>query len=177
MKIDEVVDKRFPGKVYLDMDGVLADFFGAWSRMSGVNHYKDINNVEAKLQLIREHPSFWVDLPPLPNAFKLIQTVRQLYGEYYICSKPLEGDPRSNPGKQAWIRQHLSSMPPAGVVLTASKAEYATNAGVPNILVDDYGVNINQWQQAGGIGIHYEDHSFDRVRRSLTSLAKRGDLL
>ena len=161
-------------RVYLDMDGVLADFFGEWSRISGVDHYKDIDDVEAKLQLVREHPTFWIDLPLLPNAKALIKTVVEQYGEYRICSKPLEGDPRSKPGKLEWIRKHLSDMPPVEIILTADKAQYATNDGLPNVLVDDYGKNISAWRDAGGIGIQYEHGSFPRVSKVLKSIAKSG---
>jgi 5'-nucleotidase len=161
-------------RVYLDMDGVLADFFGEWSRISGVDHYKDIDDVEAKLQLVRDHPTFWIDLPMLPHAKALIKTVVEQYGEYRICSKPLEGDARSKSGKLQWIKTHLSDMPPAEIILTAEKADYATNDGIPNVLVDDFGKNINAWRAAGGIGIKYEDDSFPQVAKILTSVAKSG---
>ena len=168
----ESIDHNRFGRVYLDMDGVLADFFGEWSRVSGVDHYKDIDNVEAKLQLIREHPTFWTNLPMLPNARRLVALTMELFGEYYICSKPLEGDPRSAPGKMAWIARNLGFAPPAGVVLTAHKSEYATDDGVPCILVDDYGMNVNGWRTAGGIGIKYDDHNFDHVANILRGMAK-----
>jgi 5'(3')-deoxyribonucleotidase len=167
-------DDSVQPRVYLDMDGVLADFFGEWSRISGVDHYKDINDVESKLQLVRDHPTFWVDLPMLPHAKALIKAVVEKYGEYRICSKPLEGDTRSKPGKMEWIQKHLSDMPPAEVILTADKAKFATHDGAPNILVDDYGVNINSWRAAGGIGIKYDDSAFPQVAKILSSIAKSG---
>ena len=161
-------------KVWLDMDGVLADFFGEWSRISGVDHYKDINDVESKLQLVRDHPTFWIDLPLLPHAKALIKTVVEKYGEYRICSKPLEGDTRSKLGKHEWIRKHLSDMPPTEIILTADKAQFAKTDNIPNILVDDYGVNIQAWRSAGGIGIKYDDDAFDSVSKILQSIAKSG---
>ena len=170
----EEVEETIKPRVYLDMDGVLADFFGEWSRLAGVNHYKDINNPEQSLQLVRDHPTFWIDLPLLPHAKALIQTVVKNYGEYRICSKPLEGDTRSEPGKLQWIKKHLSGMPPVEVILTADKARFAKNDGYPNILVDDYGVNINSWKAAGGIGIKYEDQLFDHAAKVLQFLARSG---
>ena len=165
-------------KVYLDMDGVLADFFGEWARLDGKDHYKDIDNPQAKLELIRKHPTFWVNLPMLPHARELILTVKELFGEYYICSKPLEGDPRSEPGKMAWIRDHLADMPPAGVILTHNKAQHANTGNGPNILIDDYGVNVNAWKMAGGIALKYEDtksvSNFEHIRKVLTNFAKTG---
>jgi 5'(3')-deoxyribonucleotidase len=160
--------------VFLDMDGVLADFFGDWSKISGVSHYKDIGNVEQALQLVRDHPTFWIDLPLLPNARALVKTVIEKYGEYRICSTPLAGDGRSKPGKIAWINKHFADMPPAEVVLTHNKAERAQHNGVASILVDDFGSNIDKWKAAGGIGIKYEDSAFPKVATILTSIAKSG---
>jgi len=167
-------DESVKPRVYLDMDGVLADFFGEWSRISNVDHYKDIDDVEAKLQLVRDHPTFWVDLPLLPHAKALIKTVIEKYGEYRICSKPLEGDARSKPGKMEWIRNNLSDMMPVEVILTDNKAAFATQDGIPSILVDDYGVNISAWKAAGGIGIKYDDSAFPKVANVLSSIAKSG---
>jgi 5'(3')-deoxyribonucleotidase len=172
--IGEAEEEHVKPRVYLDMDGVLADFFGEWSRISGVNHYKDINDVEAKLQLVREHPTFWVDLPLLPHARALIKTVVENFGEYRICSKPLEGDARSKPGKIDWIKKHLSDMPPAEIIMTGDKSQFAKADDLPCVLVDDYGVNINAWRNAGGIGLKYDDQNFKDVAKILVKLAKSG---
>jgi len=170
----EEVEETIKPRVYLDMDGVLADFFGEWARLAKVDHYKDINNAEETLQLVRDHPTFWVDLPLLPNARALIKTVIEKYGEYRICSKPLENDARSKPGKMEWIHKNLSDMMPVEVILTANKAAFATQNSIPSILVDDYGVNINSWKAAGGIGIKYDDSAFPKVANILSSIAKSG---
>jgi 5'(3')-deoxyribonucleotidase len=181
MMVEDSFPAHQPFRVYLDMDGVLADFFGEWSRLSGVNHYKDIADVGAKLQMVREHPTFWTNLPVLPHAKTLVRAVIDMFGEYYICSKPLEGDPRSAPGKRAWIQRNLSEMPPAGIVLTSNKAEFATTETGPAILIDDYGINVNQWQMAGGIGLKYQDTpagtNLPHVLKVLQKFAKAGSQL
>ena len=170
---EEVEDNHKP-RVYLDMDGVLADFFGEWSKLAGVEHYKDIDNAEEKLQLVRDHPTFWIDLPMLPHARDLVKTVVEKYGEYRVCSTPLNGDERSKPGKIAWLNKHFADMPPAEIVLTHNKAEHAQHDGVASILVDDFGSNINKWRAAGGIGIKYDDSAFPQVAKVLASIAKSG---
>jgi hypothetical protein len=63
-------------------------------------------------------------------------------------------------------------MMPVEVILTANKAAFAKNEGDPNILVDDFGVNIDAWKAAGGIGIKYDDSQFPKVANILTKLAK-----
>ena len=41
-------------KIYVDMDGVLVDFFGPWTKMMGVSDWKEIKDVDAALQKIRD---------------------------------------------------------------------------------------------------------------------------
>lgn len=166
MKLTEVTkSNKEEGKpiVFVDMDGVLADFFGAWANLDGKNHYKDIDNPEAKLQLVRDHPTFWIDLPVLSGAGKLMGTVKKYAGHYNICSKPLEGDPNSEPQKRLWVKKHLHDFLPDEVFLTANKAAHALQPdGTPNILIDDFGKNIKSWIAAGGIGIKHDNDSVDQ---------------
>lgn len=171
MKLSEVNslnEEKGKPMVYVDMDGVLADFFGEWSRLSGVNHYKDIADVEAKLQLIRDHPTFWIDLPPLSNAGKLIGAIKKFAGSYKICSSPLAGDPNSEPQKREWVKKHLHAFPPNEVIITHNKAAHAVQAdGTPNILIDDFGKNIKAWEAAGGIGIKHENDAINHTVNKL----------
>lgn len=161
-------------KVYLDLDGVLADFFGEWARLSGVDHYKDIDNREAKLQMVREHPTFWEDLPLLPNAKELISTVLREFGEYSICTKPLEGDERCKQGKLNWVKNNLMDCLPVEVIFAEDKSVHAKQNDKACVLVDDYGKNIVGWNMAGGIGIKYEPEAFDEIAQMLKSIAERG---
>lgn len=159
--------------VYLDMDGVLADFFGEWAKLDGKDHYKDIGNTEAALQMVREHPTFWIDLDVLPGAKQLIATVIKHYGEYRICSKQLEGDPRCRAGKIAWIKTHLADMLPKEIHIVDEKTPFAVDVnGNPNILVDDYGKNIIAWKAAGGIAIKYDSNNYNDALKLLVSLSK-----
>jgi 5'(3')-deoxyribonucleotidase len=165
MKLYEIgQESKGIAEVYVDMDGVLADFFGAWSKMSGVDHYKDIGNVEAALDMIRQHPTFWIDLPVLPNAGKLLGFIKKNFGHYKICSSPLAGDNRSEPQKREWVKKHLGNFPPNEVIITHNKPAYATQAdGTQNILIDDFGKNIAAWNAAGGIGVKHKDNKLDRT--------------
>ena len=170
MKIFEVNESKYDGTpiVFVDMDGVLADFFGEWAKLNEVEHYKDINDPEDKLQLIREHPTFWIDIPTLSNAGKLLGAVKKYAGSYNICSKPLEGDTRCEHQKRLWVKKHLENFYPNEVIITANKAAHATQGdGTPNILIDDFGKNIKAWEDAGGIGIKYDN---DHVNTAIASL-------
>ena len=156
---------------YIDMDGVLADFFGEWAKLMNVKHFTHIgkeHNIDDALQKIRDTDQFWLELPLLPQARELLELVKKVKGSYNICSSPLADDPKSEPHKREWIKKNLAFFPPKNVYITHNKPQYATQKdGTPNILIDDYGVNINAWEAAGGIGYKYKDHKFERTANLL----------
>ena len=155
-------------KIYVDMDGVLADFFGAWAKLMGKTNYRDIKDVGAGLQKIKDTENFWLRLPLTKNAYNLLSIIAQVKGEYYILSSPLPGDPNSDPHKRQWVKKNLSNFPPKEVIITHNKEKFAQNDdGTPNILIDDYGVNINKWESAGGIGFKHKDHKFERTAKAI----------
>ena len=157
-------------EIYVDMDGVLADFFGEWAKIMKVDHYSKIDNVDINdaLQKIRDTEEFWLKLPLLPQAKQLLALIKKIKGSYTICSSPLADDPRSEPHKREWIKKNLSFFPPKQVIITSDKAKYATQSdGTPNILIDDFGKNVNAWEAAGGEGFKYKDHKFERTAKEL----------
>ena len=158
-------------EIYVDMDGVLADFFGEWAKLMNVDHFTDINkqhDIDDALQKIRDTDDFWLRLPVLPQAKELLNLIKQVKGEYYICTSPLADDPNSEKHKRTWVEKNLAFFPPKEVYVTHNKPQYATNEdGTPNILIDDYGVNINAWEAAGGIGFKYKDHKFERTAKAI----------
>ena len=155
-------------EIYVDMDGVLADFFGDWAKLMGVDSFRDIKDVNAALEKIKDTNDFWLNLPVTDNAKPLLELIKKVKGEYSICSSPLPGDKNSEPHKREWIKKHLAFFPPKEIIITHDKAKYATQSdGTSNILIDDYGVNINAWEAAGGIGFKHKDHKFERTAKNI----------
>ena len=156
-------------EIYVDMDGVLADFFSSWKKITGKD-WRDIkgDDLQPALQAIRDDDNFWLDLPLTSNAKKLLGIIKQVKGSYKILSAPLAGDKKAEPHKREWVAKNLDFFPPTEVIITKDKAKYATNPdGTPNILIDDYGVNIAAWESAGGIGFKHKDHKFERTAKKL----------
>ena len=169
---EDETDLSQESEVYVDMDGVLADFFGAWKKLIGKD-WRNIDNIDDALQRIRDKDDFWLEIPKTPNAMNLLSLVKQLKGKYNILSAPLANDPNSEPHKREWIKKHLKAFPPSKVIITADKAKYATQPdGTPNILIDDFGQNINKWQAAGGVGFKHKDHKFERTVKNLAKHIK-----
>ena len=163
-------------EIYVDMDGVLADFFGEWKKLVGKD-WRELNKdeIEPALKKIRDEDKFWLNIPLTSNAKKLLGIIKQVKGDYKILSSPLANDPNSEPHKREWIEKNLDFFPPTEVIITKDKAKYATNPdGTPNILIDDYGVNIAAWESAGGIGFKHKDHKFERTAKKLKAEIEEG---
>ena len=155
-------------EIYIDMDGVLADFFGEWAKLMDKKHWTKIDDFPNALQKIRDTEQFWLELPILPQAKQLLALVKQVKGEYNICSTPLADDPKSEPHKREWIKKNLAFFPPKNIHITHDKPQYATQQdGTPNILIDDYGKNVEAWDAAGGTGFKYKDHKFERTAKDI----------
>ena len=186
-QIDEnnkkLYNENMDGKptVYLDMDGVLADFFGGVEKMYGVDHWKQLTNDKTK-DLKKEvidritGTDFFATLPKFQSADALIDMVKKFTGgKFSINTSPLRGD-NENSGKykKVWISNNIDT--PDEIVVTGRKESYAKDkgTGTPNILIDDRPVNIQRWQDAGGYGILYQANrdSLDKVKKGLDGYAK-----
>ena len=162
-------------EIYVDMDGVLADFFGDWAKLMGVDSFRDIKDAGPALAKIRATDDFWLKLPLLPEAKKLLSLIKEVKGEYNICTSPLANDPNSEPHKREWIKKNLAFFPPKNIHITHDKPQFATaKDSTPNILIDDYGVNINAWEAAGGIGFKHKDHKFERTANEIKQHMQKG---
>ena len=149
--------------VYLDMDGVLADFFGGVEKLYGVSHWKELTadkSKDLKKEVIDRitGTDFFATLPKFPTADGLIDLVKKFTGgTFSINTSPLRGD-HENSGKykKVWISNNIEA--PAEIIVTGRKETYAKDkaSGTPNILIDDRPVNIQKWQAAGGYGILYQ---------------------
>ena len=167
--VDEatVDDIASASEIYVDMDGVLADFFGDWKKLIGKD-WRTIKDIGPALQKIRDTEDFWLNLPMTSNAKNLLNLIKDIKGNYKILSSPLPDDPNSEPHKREWIEKNLSFFPPQDIIITFDKAKFAKQQdGTPNILIDDYGVNIQKWEAAGGVGFKHKDHKFERTAKNI----------
>jgi hypothetical protein len=179
----KLYNEQMDGKptVYLDMDGVLADFFGGVEKMYGVDHWKQLTSDKTK-DLKKEvidritGTDFFATLPKFDSADELINMVKKFTGgKFSINTSPLRGD-NENYGKykKVWISNNIEQ--PDEIVVTGRKESYAKDkaSGTPNILIDDRPVNIQRWQDAGGYGILYQANrdSLTKVKKGLEDYAK-----
>ena len=167
--------------VYLDMDGVLADFFGGVEFLYGVEHWKQLTNDKTK-DLKKEvidritGTDFFAVLPKFTTADALVDMVKKFTGgNFSINTSPLRGDHENSAKyKKVWISNNIEQ--PDEIIVTGRKESYAKNkgTGTPNILIDDRPVNIQKWQAAGGYGILYQANrdQLTKVQKGLEDYAK-----
>jgi hypothetical protein len=173
MKIEEF--KKMP-HLYLDMDGVQADFFGAWAKHQGLSHYKEIPNPEDAInKLANSSPeqvyNFFFDLDPLPGGLKIIQWLHQHKIPFTVLSAPLRG-PYAESSKQAkrdWLDKYNPGTSNTAI-FTGAKYKYAKTNNNINVLVDDFGKYLTAWTNAGGIAIKHEDSNTENTINQLEKI-------
>ena len=143
-------------RLYLDLDGVMADFDRHFPEVFGVDHRSLAD--DALWERINSQPSFFRDLPVCDGAIAFFDRVSY--------SKPiiLTACPRTNyqhvaRQKRAWVREHLSPHCTVLPVMGGSnKPLFMHEPG--DILIDDFERNIRAWEEEGGVGIlhrNFED--------------------
>jgi 5'-nucleotidase len=178
MRITEFhLPKKSKSIVYVDMDGVLADFFGEVAREHDVAYWREIHRKDLGIDQIARQPEFFAGLPILPNAGKFMQGVLQLTKKYSILSSPLMSNvEESSKEKMQWLQRHLQDHQPQAVIFDHEKYKYAQQPDeTPNILIDDWDTNIKLWEANGGIGILYKDENYREVLHKL-GLALHGKI-
>ena len=157
--------------VYVDMDGVLADFFGEVAREHKVGYWREIHRKELGIDQIAQQPGFFEELPPMPNAGNLMTGILKLSDKYSILSSPLMSNVEDSSEEKAdWLKKYLRTHQPQAIIFDHEKFKYARQAnGTPNILIDDWDTNIRLWEANGGIGILYKDADY---KHALTQLSK-----
>jgi|SRR5210317_678069 5'(3')-deoxyribonucleotidase len=153
--------------IFLDMDGVIADFFGGIEKKFNVDHWKSLQDRDRIFVDLR-NTNFFNTLKIFPNTIELFDHVTtvawQNEMEWGICSSPLRGD-RDNSAywKRVWLQDHLFMPKVENCIFTSNKHQYAWNEVThsPNILIDDKPENITEWNKAGGIGIRFQANEDD----------------
>ena len=161
--------------LYLDMDGVLANFFDAFAQKFGQDHWKMIQDKEKAIAHLRG-TDFFNTLGVFPTSKALVDFARST-GDWGICSSPLTGD-RDNSAywKRMWLTKKGFLPDIDKLIFTGMKEKYATDPidGKPNILVDDKPSNIDRWVKKGGIGFLYQanENSLEELIKNIEKVLK-----
>jgi len=150
-----------PYNVFCDMDGVVANFFDTAFRLTGKRWddpiYVQKHAREARDEMIKKHLDF-AHLPPMPDFEQLWNFIKHFDPD--ILTAFARWDPEgSTRGKVEWNHKYLHV--PANkfhVVSRRNKQFFAKgHDGKPNLLIDDYSANIDEWKAKGGVGILHKN--------------------
>ena len=169
---DDWENLNMTSRVYVDMDGVIADFFSALAEFRKVNHWKDKGEITLDTSIKElQGTNFFETLPVFPFAKKLVDLVKSYTGgDWYINTSPLRNDhENSEYYKTKWLKKH--NFDPKDIIVTKRKESYAVDreTGTPNILIDDRPKNLERWVARGGVGIRYQanEDSLDLIKKGL----------
>ncbi|ONF96545.1 HAD family hydrolase [Sphingomonas jeddahensis] len=139
-------------QLYLDCDGVLADFDKAATELLKMppRQFEKRYGLPEFWKRLTRHPDFYGSLPLMPDATVLFEAVRHL--DPII----LTGLPRGNwaaPQKVRWAAEHF----PDTRIITCLAADKRRHAREGDILVDDTLKYRDLWTGAGGTFVHHRD--------------------
>jgi hypothetical protein len=138
--------------LFLDCDGVLADFDAGVQRILGMtpSQFEDRHGRGEFWKRLARDPNFYGDLPQMPDARKLFEAAKHL--------KPtiLTGIPLGKwaaPQKERWAATHFPGVP----IVTTLAREKHLHMEKGDVLVDDRENHRKLWEDAGGIFIHHRN--------------------
>jgi 5'(3')-deoxyribonucleotidase len=165
-------------KIYLDMDGVLADFDAGLAEHGVSNKTHDyfhtpkstwteqMKQDDQAIVDCMSKPGWFFDLPVMEGALELVDASLKLgQGVGILTALPaIPKDIASH--KLAWVHKHLKPFVPYlefHCVVRSQKQDFAETYNREgkrlhsNILVDDLERNIREWNVAGGKGVLFKN--------------------
>lgn len=122
--------------LYLDMDGVVADFDHAIKQLcpelETSDHFPDYESRSAKVdEIVAQNLDLFHHLPLYPGAHSAVHRLFDLY-EVYFLSTPMWNIPESFSGKRIWLEKHFGGKAHKRLILTHRK-----DLNIGHFLVDD----------------------------------------
>jgi hypothetical protein len=140
-------------QVFLDCDGVLADFDAYASELLGmpVNEYVREKHNNAKLwELLYSHDDYFFKLPVMSDAQELVDGVKALgFSPIILTGIPSKGGSDwAIDQKTRWASQHF---PELDIICCKSREKaFHMLPGMHNVLIDDWQKWQHIWEEHGG---------------------------
>jgi hypothetical protein len=139
-------------QLYLDCDGVLADFDKGATAILGMppRAFEKRHGLGRFWSRLASAPDFYFSLPLLPGAMELFEAVRHLNPVI------LTGLPQGNwaaDQKVRWAAQHF----PGTRIITTMARNKRDHAQPGDVLVDDQLRHAHLWEEMGGIFVHHKN--------------------
>jgi len=144
-------------KLYLDLDGVFADFNKRVEQLSG----QPIHELTRKSlwKAVNTDKQFFLNLELFPHSIELWNFVKR-YDPIFLTGAPASHSFAEQ--KRKWVSNHFGA---DRITLVVPKHDKKNYAGVNRVLIDDNPSLIDEWKANNGIGILF--CSVEQVIREL----------
>lgn len=134
-------------RLFVDLDGVLADFDGAYARHFGVELNRNGEEPPDLWRNIRTQPRFFADLPLLRGALEMWRAFEP-YSPTILSGANTEKFTAIIDQKREWVVKHLGAHVP---LICCRSREKRKHGGPGDVLVDDWLKYRSLWLEMGGI--------------------------
>ncbi len=137
-------------QLFLDCDGVLADFDGYAEQIFGLppRGYEDKVGIDRFWADTRSHEDFYYKLPVLEDGRRLYEAVKHVEPIILTGRPSYDGGEWAIEQKHRWAAKYFPGVPII-VSLSKEKCKHMRNAG--DVLVDDRTKYRRYWSAAGGV--------------------------
>lgn len=159
-------------RLFVDMDGVLTDMEGYYLKLFG-HKMDDAPSTQAMWDNMNSVEEFVYNLPPIPGAIEFFVALdRDVFDVYILTSASMSRNPTIAAQKVRWIKEHLDKDVLIIPVAESSHKRYFAQRP-DDILIDDWGQNCREWEQAGGIAIKHEGTDYETTYARLLQCTTR----
>ncbi len=132
-RLSDIEKIREKGRIFVDMDGVLAEW-----------------NAEASLEQIHEK-GYFLNRPPMETVVDAVKEMIRRGEEVWILSAVLQNE-HAMEEKKEWLSRYLPEIKPDRQVFVPygeKKADYIPDKRATDVLIDDYTENLKDWHAVG----------------------------
>jgi hypothetical protein len=142
---------RVTRRLYLDCDGVLADFESGATAVLGLSprQFEKLHGLGHFWQKLATAPDFYFGLPLMDDAMELFDAVK------HLDPVILTGLPRGNWAADQKVRWAAKYFPGTRIITTMAR-DKRNHAKEGDVLVDDQDRHRHLWEEIGGVFVHHE---------------------
>jgi hypothetical protein len=167
--------------LYLDMDGVIVDYQGAYASLAKTIDWKGLDQeyweelVHKKYGAVSSTPEWWASLDWIEGGREVWKVAHHLFKHVCILSSASSTDPKRfdvvAEGKRQWLKKHMPQIHSNDIFIVQYKGQKKNYANKTSILVDDVTITIKDWNASGGFGILHSHKHYKETIETLMDIA------
>lgn len=163
--------------IYIDMDGVVADFEERVSEILGRKIGWGVSDLtKADWDKVTENQQLYRDLPLITESVKMVGLCRgfsHMFNVSFLTAIPREATmPSSKADKTYWLNKHFPGMEINFGPFSRDKQRYCKPF---DLLIDDKPENIEQWVSKGGCAIHHTGKTAKDYEKTIKNIIQAID--